>query len=289
MVDHATVGKPVPRQPVDDPRFQRIRSKLIDAILTLAAEKPAEQISVSELTEAAGVSRTTFYKHSNSPPSFLADYLVSALAPRMEPIAHLLDQPGPGYLMQWREIHLALLEHVAANHRVYTHVLPEGGHSVVLAIITSYFDALFEEFVRDFARHVEGPAPSEVWIQMAASQQVHNTIAMVQSWLKTGMADDPDEVVAAYFSLLPPWQVAHISELGRATLRVDPIHGLLSASFGPGGERLDRETGIGPNLRHGRGRIALGTTRSSRDTSVAPKDGKEALVDRTGVSTAAAH
>ena len=261
MMEQVAVGKAVPRQPVDDPRYQRIRSKLTDAILTLAAQKPAEQISVSELTEAAGVSRTTFYKHSSSPSSFLAEHLISALAPQMEPIAHLLDQPGPGYLLQWREIHLALLEHVAANHRVYNHVLPEGGQSVVLAMITSYFDALFEEFVRDFVRHVEGPVPSELWIQMASSQQVHNTIAMVQSWLKTGMAEDPDEVVAAYFSLLPPWQVAHISELGRSTLRVDPIQGLLSASFGPDGERLDNEVGIGPNLLHGRGRITLGTTR----------------------------
>ncbi|WP_099332062.1 TetR/AcrR family transcriptional regulator [Actinomyces minihominis] len=255
----ASLASRVTSRPEDDPRFQRIRAKLEAAILELASAKPAEQISVSELTTAAGVSRTTFYKHSTSPSAFLAEYLIERLRPVLDPIAHLLDYTGPGYLLKWRQIHLDLLAHIAELEKVYQKVLLVGTESVVLTMISTYFESVFGEFVRSFARRVDGPPPSALWVQMASSQQVYNTVTLISSWLKTGMEASVDEVVAAYFTLLPPWQEARFSESGRTTLRVDPVVGLLSATFDADGKSQGSERGADPHLLVGRGRINLGT------------------------------
>jgi AcrR family transcriptional regulator len=50
----------------EDPRYLRVRASLVAALFELAAEVPADEISVSQLASAAGVSRTTFYSHSSS-------------------------------------------------------------------------------------------------------------------------------------------------------------------------------------------------------------------------------
>lgn len=46
-----------------DPRFQRSRASIIAAVMDLVAEVPIEQISITRIVEAAGVTRPTFYQH----------------------------------------------------------------------------------------------------------------------------------------------------------------------------------------------------------------------------------
>mgnify|MGYP000965533580 CR=1 FL=1 len=72
----------------EDPRYLRVRASLVSALFELAAEVPADEISVSQLASAAGVSRTTFYSHSSSPAQLLADTLVDRLAP-IERLEHV--------------------------------------------------------------------------------------------------------------------------------------------------------------------------------------------------------
>ncbi len=176
------------RRPEDDPRFQRVREQLIRAVVDLAAEKPAEQISVSELTSRAGVARTTFYKHAESPAGLLATHLINQIRPKIEPLATFLDDAQEDYLLRWRQIMIELLEHARENAPVYERVFTVDGQSVVLAIMSAYFERVFGEYVEGFVQHVDGETPSELWVTMAISQQVHNLIAIIGSWLRTGMA-----------------------------------------------------------------------------------------------------
>ncbi|WRS30104.1 TetR-like C-terminal domain-containing protein [Actinomycetaceae bacterium MB13-C1-2] len=219
METTATLTGATPRRPEDDPRYQRIRARLTNAILELASQKPAEQITVSELTHAAGIARTTFYKHSDSPASFLADYLIEQLHPRLDPLADLLKDPGPDYLSRWAAIMLDVLEHVQENEDVYSHVFTPDGQSVVLSMMTAYFEGVFASYVQEFSEHVGRVEVTELWKTMAISQQVHNTIAMISSWLRTDLADPPERVLETYLSLVPPWQLARFTDSGQAPLR----------------------------------------------------------------------
>ena len=131
------------RRPEDDPRFQRVREQLVRAVVDLAAEKPAEQISVSELTARAGVARTTFYKHAESPAGLLANHLINQIRPKIEPLATLLDDAHEDYLLRWRHIMIDLLEHAREHAPVYERVFTVDGQSVVLAIMSAYFEKVF--------------------------------------------------------------------------------------------------------------------------------------------------
>src|SRR5580700_333100 len=61
-----------------DPRALRTRSKLVDAFHAAIADSDPAAMSVSSLTQAAGVNRTSFYSHFSSPED-LAIHALSEL------------------------------------------------------------------------------------------------------------------------------------------------------------------------------------------------------------------
>lgn len=211
--------EPSARKPEDDPRYQRVRTTLNRAIVELAAEKPAERITVSELSALAGISRTTFYKHGESPAQFLSDYLINQIRPSFEPLATIFTDVGPDYLLQWRAIYVGLLEHIQVNAEVYRHVFCGDGQSIVLTRMSAYFEEVSRAYVTEFVAHIDDQQVSELWVAMAISQQVHNIIAVISSWLRTDMHQSPEAVVHTYLSLAPPWQLAKFSADGRTSLK----------------------------------------------------------------------
>lgn len=115
-----------------------------------------------ELTAKAGVSRTTFYKHADSPPQLLASHLITQIRPVMDPMTTLLKSAEEDYLLRWRDIMVDLtLEHVRDNQAIYSHVFVGEGESVVLSILTRYFERIYVEYVEDFAEHVGDETATE--------------------------------------------------------------------------------------------------------------------------------
>jgi AcrR family transcriptional regulator len=60
-----------------DPRIARTDRALESAILELAARRPVSTITVADLTEAAGISRATFYNRHDSPLELLIGVLTA--------------------------------------------------------------------------------------------------------------------------------------------------------------------------------------------------------------------
>ena len=56
-------GKVVVSDRSADPRVRRTRDRLGDALVEILLEKPLDEISVQEILDRAGVSRSTFYSH----------------------------------------------------------------------------------------------------------------------------------------------------------------------------------------------------------------------------------
>lgn len=65
-----------------DPRITRTERATEEAVITLASTRPISRISVSELAEAAGVSRATFYNRYATPLDVLTRVLRADLRAR---------------------------------------------------------------------------------------------------------------------------------------------------------------------------------------------------------------
>lgn len=66
-----------PRAP--DPRTARTVGALRDALHVLIAQRPVDEVTVTQLCAAAAVPRTTFYSHFSSVPDLLVTMLVDAV------------------------------------------------------------------------------------------------------------------------------------------------------------------------------------------------------------------
>lgn len=205
------------RVTADDPRYQRVRGRLIQALLELAATRPAESITVSELTSAAGVSRASFYAHAASPAGLLADLLIGELQAELDQFSEQMAHPGADYIDLWRQIYLVLLAQVRRYQGVYTIITAQ--ESSVSSALTAYFEAAARPYIQALTAQLEGPPASELWVAMALHQQAHNMMAVIRAWIVTGMADSPDTVVDTYLTLAPPWQLARPNEQGVISLR----------------------------------------------------------------------
>jgi len=78
-----------------DPRIARTRSSLHEALLGLCRESDYASVSISDITDAAGVNRSTFYQHYADKEELLADALdsfVEQAAAQIE--AKALNAPG---------------------------------------------------------------------------------------------------------------------------------------------------------------------------------------------------
>ncbi len=200
-----------------DPRFRRVRERLVRVILELSSSRPPESISVSELTAAAGVSRAVFYAHATSPAALLADALIAEIRPELEASLDQLGRPNADYVALWRQIYLDFLDHGRAHEAVFR-VITEH-ESSVYSMLIAYLETATEPCIRTILTHIEGPAPTALWTRIAVSQQAHNMMSVLRAWLLTDLADPPEAVVDTYFTLAPPWQLGRADEHGHISLR----------------------------------------------------------------------
>jgi AcrR family transcriptional regulator len=110
-----------------DPRTRRTVTALRNALLVLAESTPVTEIDVSALCRAAGVHRTTFYKHFAT-VSDLARCLVTGLLARIDDPAIAAERGLSGWLT-------AVLEQVAANRHTYRHILAGNGDPAVQRLL----------------------------------------------------------------------------------------------------------------------------------------------------------
>ena len=111
-----------------DPRTRRTVAALQEALAGLVVTAPLSEVTVAELCRAAGLHRTTFYKHFSN---------IAELAETT--ITELLEQIGPrrsGGVSGYDAWLTALLDHVAARRRTYAALLgPHGDPTLAATVI----------------------------------------------------------------------------------------------------------------------------------------------------------
>ena len=203
---------------VMDPRYARARASLNDAILRLCATRTPEDVSVSELTKAAGVSRGTFYAHASSPAELLAKCLLTEIHEFFPAIGQLLSDSRENYLLRWRQIYIELLEHIASHAEVYRHIFLDVPSSGTRGYFSDYFHQYLHRYVLDYVTY-SGENNGDLWVAMAAEQQVQNTFVIIRSWLQDGMKTSPEVAINTFMSLAAPWQFTKFDQPGAALNR----------------------------------------------------------------------
>ncbi|HEY6909599.1 MAG TPA: TetR/AcrR family transcriptional regulator [Myxococcales bacterium] len=145
----------------DDPRLERTRAALAEALHQLLARMPFEDITVQKILDRAGVGRSTFYAHYSDKGDLLlsdADRFFAAIAAR--PVRELFV-------------------HVSEAPRLYDALR---GNDDVRALGRAHFAA----------RLGDGP----VGEALAAA-----LFALLDYWIRTGMREPPEQMEAMFGGL----------------------------------------------------------------------------------------
>ena len=168
---------------------QSARDRLAEAAFALFAERGYEQTSIDDITERAGLGRTTFFRHYRSKEDVIFpdhDLLLTQIGERLRTSSDST----------------ALLAVSDAVRLVLTHYLEEGDLARRRYALTSgvpalrdreiasvaRYQRLFREFIADWMGDPAEPAPLRAELMAAAVVAAHNHV--LRRWLR-GESPDP--------------------------------------------------------------------------------------------------
>ncbi|MEZ0165172.1 TetR/AcrR family transcriptional regulator [Kineococcus sp. LSe6-4] len=180
-----------------DARAQRSLERLSTAVLALAADRAPEALSVAEIARTAGVHRSTFYEHSDSPSALLRAVLRDELDDARE--RHLGGSAGRDWSSAVAAVTREVLEHLERHRAVYLRSLASPADGTLRTLLAEHFRAsillLGERGV------VRSPVAD---LDLVARFVAEGTVGALSSWL-TREHRDPDAFLAAFAQLVPPW------------------------------------------------------------------------------------
>jgi AcrR family transcriptional regulator len=184
-----------------DPRALRTRQKLVDAFHAAVAEADPAAMSVASLTRAAGVNRTSFYSHFDSPE----DLAIHALS-------ELFDVVGDADIVMRAEHSVPaeeasrralkdIVQFVCERRDSYARVLGPGAAPRLLRAVT---EAFTERTVASLERLDTRPPGADV--RVTARFLAGGVLGVIGAWLGDERSRcSPDELVEALIQCLPGW------------------------------------------------------------------------------------
>lgn len=156
------------------------------ALLELCREQEYADLSVSDITEASGINRSTFYQHYADKEALLADALdgfVESAAAQLE--AEKLNAPDadPRAMIQ------KFLEHVRENAALYRTVLGPTGSLVIVANLRERVIALALSGLSQAPRQADSPP-----LNIMAAGIAGSFISVVREWLSMKPLPSADRV-----------------------------------------------------------------------------------------------
>lgn len=179
-----------------DPRVLRTRASLQEALLQLCRETDVTQVSISDITEAAGVNRSTFYQHYPDKETLLADALDEYAARaevQLEADVLSAENPDPTRLIR------RYLGHVRENATLYRSILGSTGSPIIVARLTDRITTLvLSGLTQRPPRNQDG-----VPLAIEAAGIAGSFIGMVRAWLEMKPLPTADRVTEWIVKTLP--------------------------------------------------------------------------------------
>jgi AcrR family transcriptional regulator len=181
-----------------DARARRSYDRLSAAVLELAATKPPETLSVAEIARTAGVHRSTFYEHSDSPSTLLREVLRGELDAARE--RHL----GGGHPRDWgvavRDTTLEVLRHLETHRAVYVRSFASPADASLRSLLGEHFRASIVLLAESGA--FRSPVAD---VELVARYVADGTVGAVSVWLSGEGPRDPEAFLRDFARLVPSW------------------------------------------------------------------------------------
>ena len=203
-----------------DARQRKTRAKLSEVILRLAAERPASDLTVSEITVAAGINRSTFYQHAASPVELLEDVLreeLDAIRNRFLSVTSSVTANQDGIAANAvspsdiRDVTVAVIEHVGFHSTLYLRALgASSGASSLHPMLSRHFAESVTQLLSLHGVKIPRddspvPAPDAYVVESAARFIADGTVGAIEVWLRTPEPRSVDSFLAVYRLLMPAW------------------------------------------------------------------------------------
>lgn len=169
-----------------DVRVQRSRAQLMSALSSLMKQSPSDQISISSLCTAAGVSRPTFYQHFSN----VDDVLTAALDQRLAEVIDSHPTDAPSTIARF-------LADVIDDPEIYRELLTGS------PVLTGPSDALQAWMTRRLAAHFDLGPESALTLAFAAA----GVVAAIREWLRSPHDGDvalADQIWTLVTRVVPP-------------------------------------------------------------------------------------
>lgn len=185
-----------------DPRKQRSRDRLYAAALALAAERPISTLTVTQLADAAGVHRSTFYEHADSPEALVE----AALTAELDVLRDELMKDRSDAATAVATVTAGVLQHILRHVDIYRRELSDGGGELH-AMLSRHFRGTTEILLERGRVAIEVPvdgAPAAVVADAAARFLADGTVGVIDGWLRHPQPRVED-FLRVYLALLPDW------------------------------------------------------------------------------------
>ncbi|HEY5396664.1 MAG TPA: TetR/AcrR family transcriptional regulator [Trebonia sp.] len=168
---------------------QSARDRLAEAAFALFAERGYEQTSIDDITERAGLGRTTFFRHYRSKEDVIFpdhDLLLAQIGERLR-----TSSDGTALLAVSDAVRLVLKHYLeegdlARRRYALTSGVPALRDREIASV--ARYQRLFREFIADWMGDPAEPAPLRAELMAAAVVAAHNHV--LRRWLR-GECPDP--------------------------------------------------------------------------------------------------
>lgn len=197
-----------------DRRVRRTRRRLRDALIQLILKKGYDNVTIQDITDAADLSRATFYLHYKDKDELLAGSLEEMFDELMASVKDIMlrrkvdveDKNPPS---------LPAFQHVADYAELYKSLLGDKGVSSVMNRILAYIARISEEqflLLVDESERDALPVPIEV----AARHLAGALYSMVAWWIESDMPYPPEDMARMFHQLTVPSILAAIGRSEKA-------------------------------------------------------------------------
>lgn len=177
-----------------DPRAQKTRAAIEKALKELLAKKKFRKITISEITEQAGIARHTFYNHYQTKHDLL-DHLVDSV---LEGFFRELE--GWDFFLMDPDQELAMFTaffQAWKDHKDISDLLkyPEL-EMVITERLKAFFTRLFHQKIK-----AELPEISFQFAKYVINFNAYSLVGLLKPWIESGMKASPDHLAGFLLEL----------------------------------------------------------------------------------------